>query len=394
MKPYRYMLLYKQITEASMKKFLLAISLTILFSVSSFAAEIGEMYISPVLGYHFFDKNHELDDNAEAGLRLGYFFMNDHSVELEGDYTNTDYDRGGNKNATSLSLTVAKFFDFNDYYKPYMFLGAGGLFHEDSMSSLVGGIGARIITSENLSFDFRLKDMYHSKGRNDIIPSISLNYHFGKTSKMPVYEKAAEEPAPKAAEKEEAKPAAAVEKKAESKAMAKAPVDTDGDGVYDSADRCPGTPAGLAVDSFGCLPDTDGDGVYDFEDKCPDTMKGVKVNSAGCFVKATLLVNFKTNSSEIDEKYLDNLQNFAKFLKVNKTIRVEIQGHADSRGTNDYNMALSKQRAESVAKILTDRYGISSDRVSAIGYGENMPLVPNDSPENMMKNRRIETVVK
>ena len=60
------------------------------------------------------------------------------------------------------------------------------------------------------------------------------------------------------------------------------PLDTDGDGVLDYLDKCPGTPRGVAVNSDGCPLDTDGDGVLDYLDKCPDTPRGVAVNSDGC----------------------------------------------------------------------------------------------------------------
>jgi len=60
------------------------------------------------------------------------------------------------------------------------------------------------------------------------------------------------------------------------------PHDTDGDGVLDGLDKCPGTPKGATVDSVGCPHDQDGDGVYDGIDKCPDTPKGATVDATGC----------------------------------------------------------------------------------------------------------------
>ena len=367
-----------------MKQIIAALIVAVL-SLPAFAAEKGEMYIGPALGYHFFDKDHDLDDKAEGGLRFGYFFMGDHSVELEADYTDTDHDTAGSTGVTSLSLSGVKFFDVSERFKPMVFLGIGGLFHENDMASLVAGVGARYIASENISLDLRVKDMLHSIGaRNDVIPSIALNFHFGKPA--PVVKT---ETAPEPEEKTEP---AVEEKKPEQAAVVKK--DSDGDGVYDEDDKCPETPAGYPVNSAGCTPDSDGDGVYDFEDRCPNSMAGVKVNSAGCFISATLNINFKTNSSEIDESYLGDIQKFAVFLKMNSHVKAEIQGHTDSKGAAEYNLQLSQKRAESVKKILVDRYGISSSRLSAAGYGENMPLVPNDTPENMKKNRRIDTVVK
>lgn len=60
------------------------------------------------------------------------------------------------------------------------------------------------------------------------------------------------------------------------------PIDSDGDGVFDGLDLCTATPAGVKVDTQGCPLDTDGDGVADYMDKCPDTPKGVKVDELGC----------------------------------------------------------------------------------------------------------------
>ena len=62
-----------------------------------------------------------------------------------------------------------------------------------------------------------------------------------------------------------------------------APVqDSDGDGVPDSLDKCPGTPVGVTVDEAGCPRDSDGDGVPDYRDKCPDTLPGLLVDEDGC----------------------------------------------------------------------------------------------------------------
>ncbi len=60
------------------------------------------------------------------------------------------------------------------------------------------------------------------------------------------------------------------------------PMDTDGDGVYDGLDKCPDTPKGAVVDASGCPKDSDGDGVVDGIDQCPDTPKGAKVDAKGC----------------------------------------------------------------------------------------------------------------
>ena len=78
--------------------------------------------------------------------------------------------------------------------------------------------------------------------------------------------------------------------------------DSDGDGVGDSRDQCPNTPAGAKVDERGCELDGDGDRIVDSVDKCPDTPKGERVDNTGCPFKKELLlqgVKFETNSAAL-----------------------------------------------------------------------------------------------
>lgn len=361
-----------------MKKMYFAILLTFM-TVSAFAAEKGEMYLGPVIGYHYFHQEHDLDDNIEGGLRYGYFFATDLAAELEVNNTKTEYEGGSDKNVTSLSISAAKFFNVSDYYKPFVFIGAGELFAENENGALVAGVGTRFLVNNKLSIDLRFKDMlYTIDGRNDMVPSIAANFHFGSSRAS----SAAYTPMP-------------VQKLSKAHAnQEELKKDSDSDGVSDDADLCAETPAGYPVDSTGCALDSDKDGVYDFKDRCPDTIKGAKVNSFGCFIATTLQLRFKTDSAVIDEKYLGEVEKFVDFMEKNPTLNIEVQGHADNRGTAAYNFKLSKERAEAGVKLLVEKYGINPDRLFAEGYGEQMPLHPNDSPENMEKNRSVGTIVK
>ena len=180
-------------------------------------------------------------------------------------------------------------------------------------------------------------------------------------------------PAPKPAEP--AKPTAVSE-----------PSDKDGDGVPDYKDECPDTPAGIAVNKIGCPLDTDGDGVYDYEDACPDTPKGVEVDKRGCWVIEAL--HFDTEEYKIKPQDYSTLDEVVNVLKGNPSFKLKIEGHTDSRGTAAYNQKLSEKRAGSVVDYLV-KAGIDSDRLNAVGYGFTMPVAPNNSPENMAKNRRV-----
>ena len=83
------------------------------------------------------------------------------------------------------------------------------------------------------------------------------------------------------------------------------------------------------------------------------------------------------------------LQEVLTLLLSNPDLRLEIQGHTDNDGSADYNLRLSQQRAESVLRYLL-LFGIDPARLQAKGYGETMPVAPNDTAENKEKNRRVE----
>lgn len=143
--------------------------------------------------------------------------------------------------------------------------------------------------------------------------------------------------------------------------------------------------------------DSDGDGVIDAKDECPGTPAGVMVNAVGCpEVGETILslegVNFDTNKATIKSDSKMILDNAVSVLNDNASVHVRVEGHTDSRGSDAYNQQLSQRRAESVAAYLVAG-GISADRLSAVGYGESAPVAPNDTKENMYRNRRVDLVV-
>ena len=165
------------------------------------------------------------------------------------------------------------------------------------------------------------------------------------------------------------------------------PLDTDGDGVPDYLDKCPGTPAGVKVDSVGCPLDTDGDGVYDYLDKCPGTPAGAKVNSDGCWVLGDVLFDFDKSVIKADATPI--LDHVAVVLKNNPGVKVSLDGHTDSVGSDAYNMGLSKRRANAVKAYLVKK-GIDASRLSTAGFGESKPVASNDTDQGRSLNRRVE----
>jgi outer membrane protein OmpA-like peptidoglycan-associated protein len=102
-------------------------------------------------------------------------------------------------------------------------------------------------------------------------------------------------------------------------------------------------------------------------------------------------ITFETNSAAITPSSAETLQQTLKTLNDHKDIIVEISGHTDDVGSDAYNKTLSQKRADAVKQWLVNN-GIDGSRLRAVGYGEERPVAPNDSPENRQKNRRIEFV--
>lgn len=143
--------------------------------------------------------------------------------------------------------------------------------------------------------------------------------------------------------------------------------------------------------------DSDGDGVIDPNDKCPGTPAGVKVNADGCPEVGTRLmslegVNFDYDKATLRPESAGILDAAVRVLNDNSLVSVQVEGHTDSRGSDAYNQSLSERRAAAVVDYLVSK-GISASRLTAVGRGEGSPVAPNDSEENMYKNRRVDLVV-
>ncbi|BBP45612.1 hypothetical protein THMIRHAS_09850 [Thiosulfatimonas sediminis] len=106
-----------------------------------------------------------------------------------------------------------------------------------------------------------------------------------------------------------------------------------------------------------------------------------------------LEVNFKFNSSIIDDKYENDIKALAEFLQNNSETKVEIQGHASLEGPEAYNQWLSERRAQAVANELTNKFNIPRSRVTSLGFGETKPLVNATTPEANNVNRRVESKI-
>lgn len=151
------------------------------------------------------------------------------------------------------------------------------------------------------------------------------------------------------------------------------PLDSDGDGVPDNRDQCPGTPAGTQVDANGCP----------IEKAAPIVLKGV---------------TFEFDSAKLTSSATGRLDNVVNALKGSQSLEVLVEGHTDSLGGAAYNLELSDQRAASVKQYLVD-HGVAPSRLDSKGFGETQPVAPNtkpngeDNPAGRAQNRRVELEV-
>ncbi|MDC6468675.1 peptidoglycan-associated lipoprotein Pal [Candidatus Pelagibacter sp.] len=102
-------------------------------------------------------------------------------------------------------------------------------------------------------------------------------------------------------------------------------------------------------------------------------------------------VFFATNETVLTTASRETLRKQATWLRKNSNINVVLEGHADERGTREYNLALGERRANS-AKDYLMTYGISSNRISVLSYGKEKPVDSGSNPLAWSKNRRSVTV--
>jgi len=102
---------------------------------------------------------------------------------------------------------------------------------------------------------------------------------------------------------------------------------------------------------------------------------------------------FDTNSDKLKGTEWPILEVMASLLKKDPASRIQVTGHTDATGNADANQDLSRRRAESVKKALTDHYGADPSRIATKGYGAEQPLAPNDEEKGRSINRRVEIVL-
>jgi len=353
-----------------MKRFTVLCALSAVASVPAFAAEsdVGGMYITPMFGVLHADKDRptEGDDYALGSLALGKHLSEAWSAEvlltgtkLQGEPTALVPDLsvwGG-------SLDLLRVFNRAGRFSPYLGVGAGminndvrpGAAGNDAMyQASLGAFWTLWEGSNGNSFalrpDFKARwDDAHSAGRlTDYIGQLGFQYTWGGTKPTP--------PPPPPPP-----PVAVAPPPPPPPVAPPPPGDEDQDGVTDDRDRCPGTPRGVAVDANGC------------PQKGSITLEGV---------------TFEYNSAMLQAGSLNILDDVADGLKKHPRLKVELQGHTDSKGPDAYNLTLSQKRADAVRAYLI-KDGVPTTQITAKGYGEGQPIADNKTDAGRAQNRRV-----
>ncbi|MFA7059960.1 MAG: OmpA family protein [Pedobacter sp.] len=412
---------------------MLAGSLLAITTAASAGNREGAFSISPVVGGYLYDGKQHLDTNLIYGARAGYNFTKAFGVEALFDYVQpTKSTINSTKNIALYRYGGELLYHFipDSTFVPYLAAGYAGLNFDKGDKRTRGafdyGIGAKFFLSDNFALRADVRHIIYKFDRtfNNLEYTIGAYIPFGGVTQAA---KPVEPPAP----------APVVVMPVEPPPVPIAPVDSDGDGVIDSLDKCPDTPAGVAVDSDGCPLDSDKDGVSDYLDKCPGTPAGVAVEGDGCpldsdkdgvldyldkcpgtplgtkvdtdgcpevvvsaqkaaaaerFCRkpAMLAIEFDTNKIYIKPQYHDELKIVGDFLRDFPNAKGEISGHTDNIGSKALNQKLSLARAKNVKKYIGNTFAIEAARIDAKGYGFSKPVDSNKTKAGRAKNRRIE----
>ena len=166
--------------------------------------------------------------------------------------------------------------------------------------------------------------------------------------------------------------------------------DSDGDGVGDSRDQCPNTPAGTPVDEKGCERDGDGDGILDSQDKCPDTPKGERVDATGCPFNKELLLQGVKFATNSAELLPESVPVLDRAIA---TLKRYPELKVEVAGHTDSRGADAYNQQLSARRAATVlKYlqdGGVTNTLTSRGYGEREPIASNDTDEGRLQNRRV-----
>ncbi len=362
--------------------------------------------LTPLIGGYVFEGNQDLENGSLFGLGFGYDFDKHWGAEVQFNYVDSEVDSSGQSvDGYLYRLDGLYHFMPDNKLVPYLAAGVGGLTLDpdkggsDTNALINGGGGLKYFVTESIALRGDVRYILSSGStHNNLAYTFGVTFHFGGPEK-------AAAPAPPPAKDSDGDGVYDDQDQCPGTPSGApvdgvgCPLDSDADGVFDYLDKCPDTPAGAPVDGMGCPLDSDGDGVLDYLDKCPDTPAGAKVDDIGCpvilkeTVSIELNIEFDVDKADIKPQYHKQLREVADFMKAYPATTALIEGHTDNTGFNQYNLQLSQKRAESVRQYLIDNFDIAPQRLSAKGFGESRPVASNTTREGREKNRRVVAVI-
>ncbi|MGD9841368.1 MAG: OmpA family protein [Steroidobacteraceae bacterium] len=348
-------------------------------------AEVGSWYVAPKAVYVDPDQAFKADDSIGGSLSIGKVVSQAWDIELGYVDTRHDVTGGGNKlKLRGMELNFNRVFMRDSVVNPFIGFGLNSMKTSavaagvDDQDQDIGGqikVGVLANLSKSGALQLSAEIGKRSDGfidpLEDVFAGLGLRFNFGAPAKaMPVA------------------PPASVAAPTPASVAPPPPADSDKDGVIDSADRCPNTPAGAKVDATGCELDGDKDGVVDRLDKCPTTPAGDKVDSVGCGLSIALAVNFATNKADIQAADYAELDAFVQFMNDMPSAKGVMEGHTSNTGSDTYNLRLSQRRADAVKAYVVSK-GVEASRIEAKGFGEARPIADNGTEAGRAANRRV-----
>ncbi len=289
-------------------------------------------FITPYIGYTWFDDDQDVEDNPAYGLRIGYNFTKYFGLETSIEYINTDYDKGNNSRSVNIGNYrldgILNLLPDNQLV-PFVFAGVGGQYIDypsgtdnRNAATVNYGAGLKYFLDENVALRADIRQIHVFQNlddiddRRDIEATFGVTYYFGGPEAQP-----ASSPAP-------VSQAPAAPMAAEQTAAAEAEPEVV---------------------------------VLVFED-----------------------IHFDFDSSALKPEAKTILKRNIQLLKDNPRTHVRIEGYTSASGTAEYNQRLSERRANAVKDYLINEGIITENRLSIVGYGEKRPAEHEASPQDIM----------
>ncbi len=147
-----------------------------------------------------------------------------------------------------------------------------------------------------------------------------------------------------------------------------------------------GTDSGADASGLDGVDSGDGDAIVD---SAPMTVAEMLEQSEGALANRTIY--FEYDSAKLTGESIEILETHGDFIAGNGEVSLRLEGHADERGSREYNIALGDRRAQSVRRVLLFQ-GASSDQIETVSYGEEQPAVSGQDEAAWSKNRRVELI--